>query len=99
LFEFYDTWDSPEREFMDPELQEGLADLYAIAGRLAEGLAMRTVPVGNGDLASVFSDNQRARGPRPPEVIEDARVLNDEAREFVPVYERFMRRCREKLVR
>lgn len=99
LFEFHDTWDSPEREFIDPELQEGLANLYAAGGRLAEALAMRTVPVGNGDFASVFSDNQRARGPRPPDVIEDARVLNDEARQFVPVYEHFMRRCREKLVR
>ncbi|MBT9491334.1 MAG: hypothetical protein IV107_03080 [Paucibacter sp.] len=99
VFEFHDTWDSPEREFIDPELQEGLANLYAAGGRLAEALAMRTVPVGNGDFASVFSDNQRARGPRPPDVIEDARVLNDEARQFVPVYEHFMRRCREKLVR
>ncbi|MDZ7938248.1 MAG: hypothetical protein U5M53_08210 [Rhodoferax sp.] len=99
LNDFYWAWESPEKEFKDTELQEGLANLYAAAGRLADALALRTVPVGNGDYSSVFSDNQRAQGPRSPEVIEDARVLNDQARQFVPVYEKFMRRCREKLVR
>ncbi len=99
LLTFYDTWDSPEKEFLDEELQAGLANLYKVGGQLANSIAGRTVPVGNGDQASVFSDNQRKMGVRPPAVIEDARVLNEEARAFVPVYERFIRLCREKLER
>lgn len=96
---FYETWDSPEKEFLDKELQQGLAALYRAAGRLAETLANTTVPLlTNPAVLTVYPENQRGR-PRSDAVREDARVLNLEARQFVPIYEDFMRRCREKLVR
>lgn len=99
LFDFYETWDSPEKEFIDKELQAGLSALYKAAGELSNHLAGKTVPVGNGTSLSVFPDSLRARGPRPGSVVEDAQVLNEQARLFVPVYEKFMHRCRDKLVR
>lgn len=99
LFDFYETWDQPEKEFIDKELQAGLATLYQAASELSNHLAGKTVPVGNGDLLSVFSDNLRAAGPRPEWVKEEARVLNEQAHLFVPIYEEFMRQCRDKLVR
>ncbi|WP_395455472.1 hypothetical protein [Acidovorax delafieldii] len=98
LYNFYETWDQPEKEFIDKELQAGLADLYQAAKTLSDHLVGKTVPVGNGDYASVFTDHLRAAGPRPQWVIDEAHVLNEEASKFVPIYERFMRLCRDKLV-
>jgi hypothetical protein len=96
---FYEAWDSPEKEFLDKELQQGLATLYRAAGRLAETLANTTVPLStNPAVLTVYPENQRGR-PRSDSVREDARVLNSEARQFVPIYEDFIRQCREKLVR
>jgi hypothetical protein len=99
LFDFYETWDSPEKEFMDKELQVGLAALYKAAGELSNHLTGKTSPIGNGDFASVFTDSLRAAGPRPDWVKQEARVLNEQAGQFVPIYERFMRQCRDKLAR
>ncbi|WP_423455955.1 hypothetical protein [Ottowia sp. VDI28] len=99
LFDFYETWDSPEKQFIDKELQAGLEALYKAAAELSDHLVEKTVPVGNGTFASVFSDSLRAMGPRPEWVKEEARVLNEQAHLFVPLYEQFMLRCRDKLVR
>lgn len=99
LLDFYETWDSPEKEFMDKELQISLATLYKAADELSNHLTGKTVPIGNGDFASVFSDQLRAQGPRPDWVIQEARLLNEQTSQFVPTYERFMRQCREKLDR
>ncbi|MFP3801990.1 hypothetical protein SB764_37740, partial [Paraburkholderia sp. SIMBA_027] len=97
LLNFVETWDQPEREFLEPELQDALKSFYAAAQNMAMNVAQRTVPVGNMEFLSVFSDAQRAVGPRPDSVIEDARILNEEARKFVPLYEHFLRLCRSKL--
>lgn len=99
LFDFYESWDSPEKEFMDADLQAGLARLYKAAGKLSNHITGKTVPIGNGDFASVFSDQLRAEGPRPKWVIQEARELNEQAHLFVPMYEQFMRQCRDKLAR
>ncbi|MEX3853690.1 hypothetical protein AB3X94_06430 [Paraburkholderia sp. BR10923] len=99
LFEFVETWDQPEKEFLDPELQTALANLYRAAYEMSDHLTEKTVPVGNGEQASVFPDSLRAVGPRPDWVREDARVLNEQAKMFVPIYEQFFRLCRTKLLR
>lgn len=99
LFDFVETWDRPDKEFLDEDLQAALADLYRAARVMSGHLCDKTVPVGNGHYASVFSDQQRAAGPRPDHVIEEARVLNKEASLFVPIYERFFRLCRSTLAR
>ncbi|NMM20946.1 MAG: hypothetical protein HHJ15_13500 [Rhodoferax sp.] len=99
LLDFVETWDQPEKEFLDKELQTALVDLYKASSEVAFHLVEKTVPVGNCDFASVFSDNLRAVGPRPDWVREEARILNEQAHLFVPKYERFLRLCRDKLVR
>lgn len=99
LFAFVETWDQPEKVFLDQEIQSALADLHRAAREMANHLAERTAPIGNGDYASVFSDTLRAAGARPPWVIDDARVLNAQANLFVPLYEQFVRLCRSKLFR
>lgn len=99
LFDFVETWDQPEKEFLDQDLQAALGDLYRAARVMATHVVEKTVPIGNGDYASVFSDTLRAAGPRPDWVREEARVLNEQANVFVPIYERFLRLCREKLMR
>lgn len=97
LMDFVETWDQPEKEFLDSELQDALTNLYKAAENMAMHLMDKTVPVGNMKSLSVFSDAQRAAGPRPSWVIEEARILNEEASQFVPVYEQFLRLCRRKL--
>ena len=63
-------------------------------------LVGKTFLVGvNGEIASVFSDSLRATGPRPDWVLEEARILNEQSRLFVSIYEGFVRLCREKLPR
>lgn len=63
---------------------------------LASEFCLRTVPVGNGDYASVFPDKLR-NNPRSEFVIEDAKILNEKARLFTPKYEAFIRKCRSIL--
>jgi hypothetical protein len=98
LFDFAHVWESVEKEFLDAELEKERKALHAAACKLAQEVAGRTVPVRMEGFISVFSDRQREGGqPRPPEVLEDARVLNELASAFVPQYERFVRLCRSKL--
>lgn len=97
LMDFVETWDQPEKEFLDSELQEALKSFYTAAENMAMHVVEKTVPVGNMEYLSVFPDARRAVGPRPSFVIEDARILNEEASKFVPVYEQFLRLCRRKL--
>jgi len=97
LMDFVETWNQPEKEFVDPELQDALKSFYKAAENMAMHVAGKTVPIGSMEYLSVFSDAQRAAGPRPSSVIEDARILNEEASQFVPVYEQFLRLCRRKL--
>ncbi|MET3821435.1 hypothetical protein ACVK00_000345 [Burkholderia sp. PvR073] len=97
LMDFVETWDQPEKEFLDSELQQALQSFYKAAENMAMHVVEKTVPVGNMEYLSVFPDAQRAVGPRSPSVIEDARILNEEASKFVPVYEQFLRLCRRKL--
>lgn len=100
LYEFSETWDSVEREFLDSKLEKERGVLYASACELASEIARRTVPVGDQSHISVYSDQMRAadRG-RPPHVIEDAKILNAKAANFVPMYEAFVRLCRKRLAR
>lgn len=98
LFDFYQMWDQPEKEFIEKELQDGLKNLYIAAANLSDHIVEKTVPIGNGEFASVFSDQLRAVGPRPNWVIEEASILNEQATKFVPLYEGFIRLCRDKLI-
>lgn len=97
LMNFIETWDQPEHEFLDAELQSGLKAFYQSAFSMGMAISRLTVPVGGGDFASVYADHQRKAGPRPPSVIEDAAELNKMASEFVPIYDSFLRFCRAKL--
>lgn len=100
LFDFAHVWDSVEKEFLDGELEREKKALLAAADQLTQEIAGRTVPVRMEGFISVFSDQQRSTGqPRPPEVLEDARILNKLASEFVPKYEAFVRDCRSKLLK
>lgn len=98
LYRFADTWESVENEFLDQELERKNKDFYKVALDLASEISGRTVPLKGNTLSSVYSDNQRnTGGPRPPSVIEDAKVLNLKSAEFVKKYEEFVRVCRAKL--
>lgn len=97
LHDFVETWDQPEKEFLDVELQASLTDLYEAARIMSSHLDGKTVRVGNGEYVSVYSDQLRASGARPDFVIREARELNEQAGLFVPIYENFLRLCRKKL--
>jgi hypothetical protein len=99
LYSFYETWDQPEKEFIDKELRADLAILYRSAATLSNHITEKTVPIGAGRFASVYSDSLRADGPRPDWVLEEAKVLNEQASLFVPIYVEFVRKCRERLFR
>ena len=99
LFNFAHVWESVEKEFLDPELEGAKKALHAAADKLTQEISGRTVPVRMEGFISVFSDQQRSSGqPRPHEVLEDARVLNDLASSFVPLYDEFVRKCRSRLL-
>jgi hypothetical protein len=98
LFYFADAWGDLDKEFLDGALEKKRKTLLKAAQELSMEFAKRTVPVGNGEMASVFSDRLRAEGPRPPFVLEDAKVLNKQSREFVPLYEDFVRSGKRRLL-
>lgn len=97
FFRFVEEWDTPEHEFVDAELNDALQRFYGEACIMADCIVERTVPIGSFDLLSVFSDQQRAMGERPPHVIREAKEMNQAAAKFVPKYEAFLRLCRSKL--
>ena len=93
LYDFVDTWDSVEKEFLNAKLEKARKALYDTANELADEFVTRTVPIGDGNSISVYSDNLRSRGgPRPDHVRADAKVLNDKSRLFAPQYEAFIRK-------
>lgn len=97
LMNFIMTWDQPEHEFLDVELQSQLKSFYEAAFAMGTEISRLTVPVGGGDLISVYADHQRSAGPRPLSVVKDAAELNKMASDFVPIYDKFLRLCRAKL--
>jgi hypothetical protein len=97
LNQFVNLWNDPNREFVDATLEAERRGLYRAAFDLAMVLARETVPNDRDpEWRTVYPWNQRG-GPRPEHVRESARVLNDAARAFVPLYERFVRCARERL--
>lgn len=99
LFDFVETWNQPEKEFLDLELQNALLKFYEAAQNMSHHLVEKTVPIGNNEFASVFSDTLREAGPRPDWVIKEAQTLNEQATIFVPQYIEFIRLCRSKLIK
>ena len=98
LYSFVSNWGTVDKEFLDEDLEKKKKAFYSFASELSGEIACRTVPLRNGDLVSVFSDQQRASGrPRPGSVIEDAKALNEKSAQFVPMYENFVRACKAKL--
>ena len=97
LFDFVEIWNQPQKEFLDKELQQALYNLYQAASSMSFHLTEKTVPIGNFEFASVFSDSLRQAGPRPDWVKVEAKVLNEQSTAFVAIYEDFYRLCRNKL--
>lgn len=94
---FVEDWDNPNYEFLDPSLDEARSVLYTSARSLAFDFARETVPHdGNEGWRTVYPWRDR-RGPRPQNVLESARVLNEASRSFVPLYDNFVRLGRERL--
>lgn len=97
LNRFVEVWDDPNYEFVDASLEEVRSLLFATAEALAFDFARETVPHdANDGWRTVYPWRERG-GPRPDHVRESARVLNEAARSFVPLYEKFVRLARECL--
>jgi hypothetical protein len=97
LDRFVREWDDPNREFLDAQLEVQRKELYDAARELAMVFATETVPHDrNEGWRTVFPWNLRG-GPRPDHVLESARTLNQHARAFIPLYERFIRLARTYL--
>ncbi|WP_396331125.1 hypothetical protein [Burkholderia anthina] len=97
LMDFVETWDQPEKEFLDSELQQALQSFYKAAEK------KRRCQSATWSICQYFQMPSAPSVPAHmamhvvPSVIEDARILNEEASKFVPVYEQFLRLCRRKL--
>ena len=97
LNRFAESWDDPNREFLDATLEAERFALYHAALALAMDFARETVPNDHNDgWRTVYPWRERG-GPRPAHVLESARVLNEAARAFVPRYEQFVRLTRQRL--
>lgn len=100
IFDFAWLWESVQKEFVHKELEQARRSLQQAAVQFRQEIAGRTVPVRMEGYSSVYSDDMRRSGqPRPPEVVEDARVLNELAGQFAKQYGDFVRMCRSKLAR
>lgn len=97
LHNFCETWDQPEKEFLDEEIQTALNNLFKAATALQDLLAEKLAMLEDQKHYSVFSDFQRDQGPRSPHVIEEAKILNKEASKFASMYKDFIKLCKKKL--
>ncbi len=84
---------------MDKELQVGLAASHKAALELSNHQTGKTTRIRNGDFAPVFTDRLRAEGPGPHWGAQEARILNEQTGQFVPMHEWFKRQCRDRLAR
>lgn len=99
LYRFADNWTGPNREFVDDDLNARFEAFKKEAFSFAELIARETVPEGvDGQIITVFPMRDRG-GPRPEDVRESARLLNEAARPFYKHYEEFVRHCRRKLAK
>lgn len=97
LNRFVETWDDPNLEFLEPELESAKRKLFKQAEHLAMLIAIETIPNDrNEGWRTVYPVNQRG-GERPQHVRESAERANAGAKSFVPVYEEFVRLARKKL--
>lgn len=95
---FVATWDNPNFEFIDNKLEAEKQLLFQSANALAQDLARETVPNDHNEgWRTVYPWNQRGLGERPEHVRHSARILNQSARDFVPIYEAFVRTARDRL--
>lgn len=92
------TWNTVEREFIDKTLQLRLRRVKKAIGDFLTAVSTYTVPTRNLGLLSVYSDAMRDHGgPRPQHIRDQAKKLNELAREVVLVHQEFIRVAREKL--
>jgi len=99
LFDFVRDWSNADHEFKNRKIERDRKKLLAQAKDLADEIVEHTTLVGDGRLLSVFSDSLRAKGEweRPDHVRRSAKILNERAEAFVPVYEAFVRKCRDQI--
>lgn len=64
LFDFVEIWDCSEKKFVDEERQVALSEIYEAPRSMACHLVEKTVPIGNMEYASVFSDASRTNKRR-----------------------------------
>lgn len=93
LNRFADTWSLVDHDFRDKRLQKVKVELHEKGAKLANEIAMRTRPL-NRDMLTVKLANT---SERTPSVLEDARVINEHAREFSKIYKSFVKVARARL--
>lgn len=97
ISEFVDSWDQPEKTFSDSELQSEFTLLNESLSKLSEYFADIVVTVKDGKLLSAFPDHMRSAGKRPGWIKKEVEFLNNEARLFFAIYEKFVHLCIRKL--
>lgn len=95
LHRFAQDWNSPDHEFVDKKLEKERKLLYEKGFAMASAIAKYTVPNQNGWI-SVVPDRIRGE-PRPEWIREEAKLLNEAARQFSASYDRFIRIARPRL--
>ena len=97
LYEFEYLWNSPDKHFIDPDLEVNRRSLYELGAKLAKSIAQCTTP-SFGDYCSVVPRHIREIDlPRPPHVIAEAKLLNEASSDFSKQYDHFVEFARTRL--
>lgn len=97
LSDYIDTWNTPDHEFADKQLQKAHKDLYEKAEKLGFAIAKYTVPIGKeGHLRSVKPDSLPP-GPTPEHIKNEAKEINALVPGFFEAHSKFIRLANQKL--
>lgn len=92
LSKFLELSRRPDAEFLSPDLEQLRKSLAAAGKRFSSSLALNTHPR-QGTYNSVLPESL-INEKQPPWVDENAKELNDQATEFVEIFERLVRQAR-----
>ncbi|KAF7777288.1 hypothetical protein PMAN_a2540 [Pseudoalteromonas marina] len=98
LEKFVNTWDHAQKSFLDKELESKRNNFLGKAKHFIHTLAVRSYPIGNGDVFSCIPDRYRGSYDWPDNVSEQISELNDLATELFELHREFILSTRLRLV-
>jgi hypothetical protein len=90
---FAESWDLPNKKFIDKKLEAARKELFDKASSVANAIATYTTQ----SPAGIQTVKLWGVSPQPQRIYEEAKIINEKARQFIKSYEALIRLGRNRL--